>query len=525
MMLAVLPLHGASDSAENVALAGGLASTLAAKLGPLTRNHAFQLVPSVTLRGRGVETVAAAHLEFGCNRVLTVQFRREGERLRVNLGLVNAQSGEQITGAQVEGSAAAIFDFEAAVADRVLRMLQLELRPTDAFVLEAGTVSVGARELYLSGIGYQERAEDEEGVRLAVEQFRQALRTDPNFVKAHAALGVTYLAMYRVTRDESWLPLAKEECDGAVGLDALEAAGHACLGTYAGTIGEYQQAVDHHRTARSLEPTDDAVVTQLASVLRELSRPDEAEQTYLDAIALRPHYGANHDRLGTFYLLSGRVAEAIAAYEQAVQLAPDSYRNRSNLGNAYYFNDDLVAAERSYRVSISLNPEYAPPRSNLGTILFYGGEYRESATMFKLAVQIDPARVDYWGNLGDAHWFAGDEVDARVAFERALGGTEQTLAVNPNQAEVQAQAAYYLSMLGRTSSVVEHIEAALALEPEAPRVLRKIGQALQAQGNIDDALIYLQQAVDHGYSREEIRTDPLFRSLEHDERFVAIVGR
>lgn len=518
--LAVLPVAAGDD--RDRLLRDGLASTVSTRLTQLSRDHPFQMVAASSMDR--VATVAEARREFGVNRVLTFMLQQQGGRIRVNLELVDAASGVQLDAASVEGDVDDLLGCQDRVADRILRMLRIQLRPIEREMLSAGTEHREAYGYYVSGLGYLGLASVAD-LELAVEQFRQALRLDSGFVAAHAALGRAAMFLFEFTETLGWVDVADESCRQALVLDELNAEAHDCAGQVLKARGRLEEAVAEFEESVRLDPTSSRVVRGLASTYAELGRPDEAERLYREAIDALPHHSAPHSWLATFYLRAGRVDEAIVAFERAAELAPDAFRTLTNLGSAYFFAERWPDAQRTWQRAADANPEYAPAHSNLATVMFYEGDFASAARHFELAAELAPDRYVYWGNLGDARWFAPElRSGATTAFERAVSLVREQLRINPGDNPARLSLGYYLAMLGQADAARREIEGALAALGGGSSSLYKAAQAYRQLGDTERALDLLEQAVAAGASVRQLRTDPFFLSLGQDERYRRLVG-
>jgi tetratricopeptide (TPR) repeat protein len=103
----------------------------------------------------------------------------------------------------------------------------------------------------------------------------------------------------------------------------------------------------------------------LGNTLKELGRLDEAEASYVQAIALKPDYAETHSNLGVTLQELGRFKEAEAHYTQAIALKPDYAEAHSNLGNTLKELGRLDEAEVSYTQAIALKPDYVDGARNL----------------------------------------------------------------------------------------------------------------------------------------------------------------
>ena len=85
-----------------------------------------------------------------------------------------------------------------------------------------------------------------------------------------------------------WVEQARAACGNAVMLDANSAAAYICLGTVDLGTGEYETAVADFEHALRAEPTSDEAYLGLARAQDRLGLSEAAEQTYRQAVDLRP---------------------------------------------------------------------------------------------------------------------------------------------------------------------------------------------------------------------------------------------
>ena len=355
--------------------------------------------------------------------------------------------------------------------------------------------------------------------------FEEALEVDPEYAQAHAGLGEALWRQYQITNELRWVDAALESCAKAVELDELDAEGHVCLGTlYSGT-GRFDEAVHEFKLAKSLDPSRDLVFKGLADSFLALGNTELAENTYREAVAVRPHYWAPYNWLGIFYHRQGRIEEAMRNFEEVVRLAPDSYLGYSNLGTAYYFFEQTDKARESFERALEIKSDDDLALSNLATLSFFEGDYEKAVELFERAVAINDKDYFNWGNLADAyHWSPGSRDQADAAYRRAVSLCEEQLVINPKDAVLLGDLAYYQAMLGSEEQAIGSIERALELMPSDIDIQHRAGQVYETLGRSDLALRYLGQAVANGYPSDEIAVDPLFEDLRDNPQFQALVS-
>ncbi len=525
-VITVLPILARAEAdAEIVALNDGLTVTLTARLAGLSRTHGLQVIPASSLRELRIDTLQKAREELGVSLAINYATRRVGERdLRVTATLVDVGAQRQLGADTIDGTLDDLIEFEERVAQQVLGMLQVELEPMDRQALSAGTRDPAAYALFLRGQGLLADYDDPDNIESAADLFQQALRLDPTYADAHAALGTAFWRRFNDTREPMWIDRATQQCRRAQELDDQAALAHVCLGELYNGTGEPEIAIAELSRALALDPTIDVAYVELGKAYQELNKPELAEETYRDAITTRPHYWAGHQWLGIFLLRRGRLDEAIVSLGEVVRLAPASYSGYRNLGTAHYFAENWDEARRLLERALSIRPDDERSLSNLATLYFFQRRYADAARTFERAADLDDKNHLRWGNLADAYyWLPGARDRAADTYRRAIALGETQLRINPRDVDALIDLAFYNAMLEQSDNAITHIEKALALEASEGYVLLQAAKVYHRLGNDVTALGHLDAAVTAGYTVAEIRADPVFDDLAGDPRFEALL--
>ncbi len=209
---------------------------------------------------------------------------------------------------------------------------------------------------------------------------------------------------------------------------------------------------------------------------------------------------------------------------QVTELVPDSFVGYGNLGNTYLQEGEYAKAVPMLERSVAIRPT-AQNTSNLGTAYFQLRRYSEAARTYETAVQLDSADYEVWGNLGDAYYWAPEERGkSAAAYGRAIELANESIQVNPRNAELISYIAGYYAMSGQHLAAVHDIQQALQISPDNAEVLASAAQVYKQLGETDECLRYLEKAVAAGYSATTIRDTPNFDSLHGQERFERLAG-
>jgi tetratricopeptide (TPR) repeat protein/ADP-heptose:LPS heptosyltransferase len=175
----------------------------------------------------------------------------------------------------------------------------------------------------------------------------------------------------------------------AVGI-APEAEHVSALGMALRRSGRLEDAAKAYDKAISLQPENAELWKDLATVLVDLNRPDEAFLGLQHALKLRPRYVDAANLCGLLLYRSGRNSEALDHFNLSIEVDP-SQADALHLRALVHMNlARLEEAEADNRASLQLNPADADTHNNLGTVLQKLGRYQESLACYDLAIALRP---------------------------------------------------------------------------------------------------------------------------------------
>jgi tetratricopeptide (TPR) repeat protein/predicted Ser/Thr protein kinase len=524
-ILAVLPFHPLESNSKLTALGRGLVESVAAKLAGLAEDRSLEVIPARNMQEKSATSLEDARRLFGANLGLAVTLEQSGNLMRVSYSMLDAKSGGTIGSDSITVPANDVFAVEDDVADGASRALQWKLRPGEQGSLRIhGTSQPAAYNNYLQARGYLLDYTKSENVDNAIIMVRQALKQDPNFGMARAALGEAYWRKYLLTKAKSWTSQARKECREAVELGNAGASGHMCLGLVDDGTGRYKEAETEYQRAVELEPTNENAYIGLALAFEHQGAADGAEKTYQRAIETHPQSWVSHNAMGTFYYRQGEYDNAVLMFRKVTQLAPEDFAGYVNLGATYNNTGRYAEAIEPLTKSIALRPVYAA-FSNLGTAYFGLLEYAEAAKAYEKAIKVDPEQYVSWGNLGIVRYYAGDKGEAAVPFHKAVELASQELKVNPRNAEVLGDLASYYAMLGERDRALMALEKSLQSEHNDKDLIFNAADVYNQLGETGLALEWLAKAVHAGYSVEKFRNTPNFRNLVGNPQYDELIRK
>jgi len=527
VFLAVLPLASGSGDANGRAFSDGVTEALAVRLAQLTSSYPVEIVGPREIRSESVQDAEQARKVFGANLALEGSLSQSDHRIRVSYSLVDTATRRQVhadtvTVDEVSGP----LSLEDRLVESIVSILGIELRPNDRTVLLAnGTSKPAAYDYYLRGRGFLQDYTRPGNLAAAIDAFHRALELDGHYALASAGLGEAYWHQYEASRDSRLMSEALASCQNAARLAPGLPNGHVCLGVVYNFTGEYEQAVGEFQKTLNVDATNDDAFRGLAAAEENLGRPAEAEQTYQKAIQLRPQYWAGYAWLGGYYFHHARYDDAAHMYTDWIALAPDSFQGYNNLGAVYLLQGRYGEAIPQLRRSAEINPSL-DAYSNLGTAYFYQGSMPEAARAYREAVRVGEHDSDVyyaWGNLAEAYyWDPGERERAAETYRQAIALGTERLAVNPRNAGVLSDLALYHAMLLEKSPALDLLQRALRLNPDNPEIQLEAAKVLLQFGQNPAAIAALEKSRKLGTSAFVVRDDPEFRPLASDVLYQSV---
>jgi TolB-like protein/Tfp pilus assembly protein PilF len=370
--LAVLPLANISPDSKDEYFADGLTEELIATLSKVRELRVIART-SVSQYKATSKTVAQIGNELGVTSVLEGSVRREGNRVRITLQLIDARTQEHIWAESFDRELTDVFVIQREVAEKTAKALRIEmLGPERESLRKAPTSSLEAYDLYLKG-NYAAHLATNEGVAESIQHLEEAIREDPQFSLAHSALANVYITLAGATLSaREAFSRARELTFKALELDPGSSDAHTARGNLA------------------LQQDQDWAV---------------AESEFREAISLNPSNAAAHNWFGFFLLIVRRFAEATEQYKAAIELDPlwgePRIALRATYTNSRQFGKAIALAEETR----DRDPKNPGTHVALGLLYFYSGridDARKEAEL--LAGPLNPAdrfaRARLWAELG-----------------------------------------------------------------------------------------------------------------------------
>ena len=523
--IAILPFECSGGDPADATFCRGLVEQLASDVTTIEQlQGAVRVVPTSEVRSRRITSAEEARKAFGVTHAVSGTVQRLGNEVRLISTLIDARELRQVRARQFDVPVLGLAELQSRLAQGVVAMIEVELKPAVSGVLAAGqTQASDAYELYVRGRGELLDYDRLENLDRAIASFREATRKDPKYALAFAGLGEALWRKYESTRDPDLAKQAVESCERARALSDVLSPVLVTLGLIRTGTGDPAGGLREIQEALRRNPGSPEAHRGLGFAYEELGEMSRAEKAYRDAIRLKPDDWAGYNQLGALFFRLGRYHEAEEQFVQVTKLAPENVRGWSNLGALYHLLGRAEEAEATLRTAVGLVPT-SEGLNNLATVQFYRGNYRDAVKTLEQAVALAPHDPSVRRGLAAAYLFGGEAGKAKQVYAEARGLARATLEVNPRDAPLRAELADIESMLGDAEAARAEGARALELAPRDAQVLFRVGAAYEQLGDRERALPLIAKALAAGYSRREVENDPSLRDLRADPRFAAAVS-
>jgi TolB-like protein/Tfp pilus assembly protein PilF len=358
--IAVLPFANMSNDPEQEYFSDGMTDDIITDLSKISGLFVIARNSTFTYKGQAVK-VAEVGRELGVRHVLEGSVRKAGNRVRINVQLIDALTVGHVWAERYDYELKDIFALQDAVTEQIVAALQVKLTPGEQERLaRPPTDNVEAYDYFLRGWEAYWQMTQATNHR-ARQAFEQAITLDPTYAAAYAVLAQTYTAEWVLqwNADAQSLERAFELAQRAVALDDTLSTAYMALGEVYIWRRQLAEAVIEGERAVALDPNDADSYALLGGALNTAGQPEQALRAVEQAIRLNPRYPARYAFfLGNAHWLLRHREKAVAALQQAVRRNPDYLSPHLNLAALYGELGEEEAAHVEVAEILRINPHF-----------------------------------------------------------------------------------------------------------------------------------------------------------------------
>jgi TolB-like protein/Tfp pilus assembly protein PilF len=548
--IAVLPFDNLSRDPDNAYFSDGIQDEILTKLAGIGELKVISRKSTAKYKSTPEDLKTVAR-ELGVATVLEGSVQRAGDKVRVNVQLLDARIDTHLWAKSYDRDLKDVFAVESEVAQEIADTLRAKLSPSQSDALAtAPTRDTEAYDLFLKGEYEEHQAESAliaEPFDRAQTFYRQALERDPNFALAYARLAYSELFRHWFisTLSSAELGEVKSNIDRALGIAPASPDAHLALGVFyywgyrdydAGLReldrviqlqpnsflgwnfraaihrrrGEWQRALTEFDRAAELDPRDSGIPAEIGVTYLTLRRWSDAEHELTHALALDPHSALAARFLARTYISStGDIRRARRAFEGVPA------ESKLNLPNDW----GIIAVMVDERVYLDVLEKH----------------FGDALKAWDVASSNTPAaRVRQLEARVGIQVLAGQGAVAKLECEQTRTLLEALLAERPQDRNALTALAWVYVCLGRNADALRIARQAADLLPiEKDAVAGRLFLAGLAEieartGRAEDAVKILRQLITAPaggiVSIARLKIDPVWDPIRNDPGFQKLLS-
>jgi TolB-like protein/Tfp pilus assembly protein PilF len=543
--IAVLPFQNLSDEKENAYFADGIQDDILTNLSKIRELKVISRTSVMQYRGNApnIRDIGKA---LGVSTVLEGSVRRSGNRVRVNVQLIDAATDEHLWANDYDRDLTDVFAIQSDLAYEIANALQAKLSDTEKALIERKPTENG--EAYLAFVqahNLQNAFEDFGKLKQSEQLYARAVELDPKFA----------LALARYSQLESWIfhifdptrerrQKARALAEQALQLQPDLPEAHLAMGfSYYYGDNNYDAAQKEFEIARRGLPNESEVYLALGAIQRRQGKWAESTANFEKAVSLNPKDNLPLQNLATNYQDLRNFDAANKTIDRGLALDPTAFgllELKSKL--AIFEKGDFSVAEKAFAAVKSIpmtNEQKLKTASARADVFVLERKYQEALREAEslpddLLALIHPEALCYkYFLIGFARKALQDEAGARAAFLKTKDFLQEQLKESPDAEEMHVQLAKVLAHLGEKDAALAQARRATELRPESKDALggaeiaAGVAEVHAILGDNDRAIEILDGLLSRpsAVTVQGLKLNPIWDPLRSDPRFQALIDR
>jgi TolB-like protein/Flp pilus assembly protein TadD len=542
--IAVLPFENLSDEKENAYFADGIQDDILTNLSKIGELKVISRTSVMSYRGKA-PNVREIGKALGVSAILEGSVRREGNRVRVNVQLINANNDEHIWANNYDRDLTDVFAIQTDLAHEIADALQAKLSPAEREQMQRKPTENGEAYLaFMRAHDAQGAYDDFEKLKLGEQMYERAITLDPNFALAYA----------RYSQLESWIvhtfertPAHREKArrlaDRAIQLQPELPEAHLALGfSYYYGDNNYDAAAAEFEIARRGLPNEAEVYLALGAIQRRQGKWTESTASLEKAVSLNPkdtwsmqNLAINYEMLRNYEAANRTVERALAINPKALGVlevkAKLALEEKGDFSVAEKILTELTGMPQTPEVQTRL----AVGRISLFLLLrrFEEAAHESDKLSDSILAGYPGALCGKYIEMGVAKKAVHDAAGAREFFLKAKGYAEGEIKQNPDYAAAHARLAEALAWLGEKDAALAEVKRAQELLPESkdafegPEISNTAAEVHAILGDAGGAVAILDGLLQKPSSVTVplLKMNPIWDPIRNDSRFQALLDK
>jgi TolB-like protein/Flp pilus assembly protein TadD len=542
--IAVLPFENLSDEKENAYFADGVQDDVLTNLSKISDLRVISRTSVMQYRGRptNLREIGKA---LGVSNILEGSVRRSGNRVRVNVQLIDANTDEHVWANDYDRDVTDVFAIQSDLAREIGNALQAKLSPAEKSQMTLKPTENG--EAYLAFVQAHDLScafEDSVKLKQSEQLYQRAIDLDPKFA----------LALARYSQLESWMlrtPEATPEhrekarslAEQALQLQPDLPEAHLALGSsYYYGDNNYDAALKEFEIAQRGLPNESEVYLAIGAIQRRQGKWAESTANLEKSGSLNPKDTWPLQNLVMNYQMLRNFDAANRTVDRALQINPQAmglWELKVKLGIAekgdFGVYEQAVEKAKSFPMSDEERLKTVGGEANLlllqrkyQQLLQLGQRFTDDS----FAAVPGSLAVKYFA-IGIAQKGLGDDAASRTALFKAKDILEEQVKQKPDDADLHVQLAKLLAWLGEKDAAIAEAQRAMDLRPESkdafegPQITEQVAQVYAILGDNARAIELLDGLLSRPseVTLQTLKVNPAWDPLRNDPGFQALFAK
>jgi TolB-like protein/Tfp pilus assembly protein PilF len=543
--IAVLPFENLSDEKENAYFADGVQDDILTNLSKIGDLKVISRTSVMPFRGR-TSNVREIGKALGVSNILEGSVRRSGNRVRVNVQLIDANTDEHLWANDYDRDLTDVFAIQTDLAQNIAEALQAKLSSTEK--ARIGNKPTQNPDAYLEFVRahdlFGRSLEDFAKLKQAEESYARATTLDPKFALAFAYYSeLESWIVHSFDRTPERREKARELATRALELQPSLPEAHLALGySYYWGDSDYAAALSEFDIAQRGLPNQSDAYLAIGAIQRRQGKWAESTANLQKAANLDPKDTWPLQNLFFNYQMCRDFDNADKVLDRALQIDPNGLGLWELKAKAAIAEKGDLSVGQECLEKVKKMPLSGEERLKMlgGTVdfLFLQRKYKEMLDLAQntpddvFSVLPHSLAVKYFA-IGLAQKGLGHKQQADEAFAKAKSISEDNAKQKPDDPEAHLQLAKVHALLGEKEAAVAEAERAMQLRPESkdafegPAITADAARVYTIVGDNNRAIELLDGLMRRpsDLTVYSLKLDPAWDPLRKDPRFQALIDK
>ena len=475
--VAVLPFANFSEEKANAFFADGIQDDILTSLAEIKELRVISRSSVIQFRDGSARNLREIAKTLGAANILEGSVRREGDRVVVNVQLIDARNDRHIWANRYDRTLVDSLGLQGELASEIADALRANLSADEkARVATKPTQNPDAYVFYLRANQISRNPDTLlQDYKTAEQLFMQAIALDPDFALAHARLASVRAEVFHYYEPtDAWKTKARTEAETALRLQPNLAEAHLALGQCIYWMDhDYDRALEQFEIASRLSPSNGDVGRLIAAIKRRQGKWEESLQAYEKVAKIDPQNPNTVREVLFTNTAMWRWPEAARWAEKMRAMAPASLvaKIQSGFVDFWWKGDTQRLKSLVDQVPTGVDPDGAVTATRWEVAML-----RRDYSAAKKVVETSSANELSYTNAGTTpkvffegciYLAQGVNVKAQQALELARPALEAAVQEAPASAERHAILGWLYAFMGRKDDAIREGRLAVELKPES----------------------------------------------------------